>query len=358
MGARGARAGHARRRSIAAWPLVTCSRSRSQRATTSSSVSARRRARLDYPAFEIQVLDDSATTRPRRRSWSPPTFVRSGCAIEVIRHGDRDGAKAGALAFGLARARGEYVAIFDADFIPGARVLAPDALPHPRAPIARVGMVQGRWAHLRSATPRSSRAPRRSSSTGSCSSSKPAKAARRSTAALSGGTAGVWRCACIADAGGWSGRSITEDLELSQRASRRGWKMRHLTEVAVPAELPHTMRAFRAQSTAAEDDAATCPVLPCVVERAILTAPLHAWRQRLAMLARTERAPAGYAVPRDPHDRHARSATFTPGPWSSRWPRPRHRCVRCSRWSSPRCARTTCRRRGGPRLCRWRSVIS
>ena len=201
-------------------------------------------ASLDYPAdlLQIQVLDDSTddTTELARRRIE---FWRSkGRDLELIRRPGRTGYKAGALGYGLERARGELVAIFDADFLP-----APDFLRRTVGAFgdADVGMVQVRWGHLNERSSLLTRIQAFGLDTHF--------AVEQRARDLSGcfinfnGTAGVWRKECIEDAGGWMADTLTEDLDLSYRAQLKGWRFRFLPGVEVPAELPVDMNGFRGQ---------------------------------------------------------------------------------------------------------------
>ena len=195
--------------------------------------------RLDWPDLQIQILDDStdATTLLAQRAAARFPEVD----VEVVGRPDRGGFKAGALDWGLRTARGEVIAVFDADFAP-----EPDFLfrtvPHL---VEGVGMVQARWGHLN-----------RSDSL----------LTRLQAILLDGhfviehtarhrsgrwfnfnGTAGVWRREAIADGGGWQHDTLTEDLDLSYRVQMAGWDFVYLPDVVAPAELPPTMNAFKGQ---------------------------------------------------------------------------------------------------------------
>ena len=201
-------------------------------------------ARLDYPSelLEIQVLDDSVDdtveiVAERVRQWR-----RRGVNVSHIHRTDRSGFKAGALANGLRSARGDLVAVFDADFVP-LRDWLTRVIPHFDQP--DVGMVQTRWGHRNLA---------RSFLTRVQAANLDAHFAIQQRARnLLGlfinfnGTAGIWRRACIADAGGWQGDTLTEDLDLSYRAQLSGWKLHYVHEIEVPAELPTTVAALRKQ---------------------------------------------------------------------------------------------------------------
>jgi cellulose synthase/poly-beta-1,6-N-acetylglucosamine synthase-like glycosyltransferase len=200
---------------------------------------------LDWPAerLQIQVLDDSTddtlqiidAARERYRTQGV------GMQIEHIRRPDRGGFKAGALQYGLASASGEFIAIFDADFIPRPDFLK-KTIPYFCEPT--VGCVQARWGHINPATSQLTRAQ----ALGIDGHFVIEQSARDSISAYLNfnGTAGVWRRACMTDAGGWQGDTLTEDLDLSYRAQLRGWRIVYRPEVVVPAELPVQIDAFKA----------------------------------------------------------------------------------------------------------------
>ena len=201
-------------------------------------------AALDYPRrhLEIQVLDDStdettALVEARVRRWQ-----RRGLDIVHVHRRDRAGYKAGALANGLRLARGEFVALFDADFVPPPDFLQ-RALPHFDGP--DVGVVQGRWGHLNQADALLTRVQAFGLDTHFAIEQDVRE--RLGCFINFNGTAGVWRRACIEEAGGWQSDTLTEDLDLSYRAQLRGWAFRYAGDLEVPAELPVSIGAFRAQ---------------------------------------------------------------------------------------------------------------
>ncbi len=199
---------------------------------------------LDYPAdrLEIQLLDDSTDDTSRLASAVAETMRRLGHDVVHLRRGHREGFKAGALAYGLARARGEFIAVFDADFVPSPSFLL-DLVHHFSDP--RVGMVQARWGHLN----REYSVLTRIQSIYLDGHFVIEHAARHRAGRFFNfnGTAGVWRRACVASAGGWQSDTLTEDLDLSYRAQLKGWKFVFLPEVVAPAELPADNDAFRTQ---------------------------------------------------------------------------------------------------------------
>lgn len=199
---------------------------------------------LDWPAhkLQVQVLDDSSDDTPAIVAAALHRHRDSAVELVHLRRSDRSAFKAGALAAGLAQARGELVAILDADFVPH-----PDFLRRciPFFDDRRVGLVQARWGHL----------DREHSWLTRCQALAidghfSVEQAGRSWAGLAlnfNGTAGIWRRAAIDAAGGWQGDTLTEDLDLSYRAQLAGWRVEFLIDVEVPAEIPADMDAFKNQ---------------------------------------------------------------------------------------------------------------
>ncbi|HEX9022953.1 MAG TPA: glycosyltransferase [Geobacteraceae bacterium] len=201
-------------------------------------------AGLDWPRdrLEIQVLDDSDDdTRQlvdERAAW----WRRQGIGISVVRRADRRGYKAGALANGLATARGEFIAVFDADFIPPADFLRV-CIPWFRD--NGVGMVQTRWDFCNAQ--HSWFTGIQALLLGPHFSIEHRVRYQRGLFFNFNGTAGVWRRRAIETAGGWQADTVTEDLDLSYRAQLAGWRFVYLEECRVPSELPVTMSALRGQ---------------------------------------------------------------------------------------------------------------
>lgn len=201
-------------------------------------------AAVDYPpdCLEIQVLDDSTDETTEIVAATILQLAQDGMDIQHIRRPDRDGFKAGALRDGLALATGEFIAIFDADFLPSPDFLH-QTLPPFRDP--KIAFVQARWDHIN-----------RDYSLLTFIQSL-AIDAHFMVEQLSrshgqyffnfNGTAGVWRRAAIVDAGGWQAHTLTEDLDLSYRAFLKGWRAAYLPHVTVSAELPALFSAFRRQ---------------------------------------------------------------------------------------------------------------
>lgn len=201
-------------------------------------------ARFDYPLnkLEIQVLDDSTDETRSLAERKVRALASRGIDIKYIRRPNREGYKAGALDYGLKTAKGDFVAMFDADFIP-----QPDFIKriigHFRDP--QVAMVQTRWHHLN----RDASIMTQVQAMLLDGHHLVENQARFSSGKLFNfsGTGGIWRKCAIADAGGWQHDTLTEDLDLSYRAQLRGWKFIYRPDVATPSELPEEMSALRAQ---------------------------------------------------------------------------------------------------------------
>lgn len=205
---------------------------------------------LDYPRDKlcIQVLDDSDDDTPPLVARQVAAWRAQGFAVEHVRRPQRTGYKAGALAYGLMHGgalaqRAEFVAIFDADFVPSADFLR-RTVPH-FLQDARLGIVQARWAHLNATQNLITRSQAMSIDAHFAIEQL---ARNRGGLLLSfNGTAGVWRRACIQDAGDWAGDTLAEDLDLSYRAQMCGWRYLYLPQVAVNAELPPQVAAYKRQ---------------------------------------------------------------------------------------------------------------
>ena len=201
-------------------------------------------SQLDYPLdkLDVQVLDDSTDETIAVAKGLVEHYAARGFPITYHHRSNREGYKAGALAAGLKSAKGEFVAIFDADFVPPPDFLM-KTIHHLHDP--KIGMVQTRWTHINR----------------NYSFLTEVEAIlldghfvlEHSGRARSGvffnfnGTAGVWRRTAIEEAGGWQHDTLTEDTDLSYRAQLKGWKFIYLQDVECPAELPVEMTAFKTQ---------------------------------------------------------------------------------------------------------------
>jgi cellulose synthase/poly-beta-1,6-N-acetylglucosamine synthase-like glycosyltransferase len=200
--------------------------------------------RLDYPKdkLDIQLLDDSTDETVEVARGLVERYAALGNPVSYIHRDNRQGFKAGALEAGLKSARGEFIAIFDADFTPPPDFLL-NCIHHFTDP--KIGMVQTRWTHINRhysllteveailldghfVLEHSGRA-------------------RSGVFFNFNGTAGMWRRKAIEEAGGWEHDTLTEDTDLSYRAQLKGWKFVYLQDVECPAELPVEMTAFKTQ---------------------------------------------------------------------------------------------------------------
>jgi cellulose synthase/poly-beta-1,6-N-acetylglucosamine synthase-like glycosyltransferase len=202
-------------------------------------------ARLDWPfdRLQVQVLDDSTDATTELGEARAAFHSARGLDIRVIHRTDRTGYKAGALAAGLARATGDFVALFDADFIPPRDFLR-QTIPHFLAN-PHLGLVQARWGHVNDSYSWLTRAQ----ALGIDGHFIVEQTARNRSRLLMNfnGTAGVWRRACIDAVGGWQADTLAEDLDLSYRAQLAGWRTLYLPEVVAPAEVPPQIHAFKNQ---------------------------------------------------------------------------------------------------------------
>lgn len=228
-------------------------------------------ARIDYPKdkLEIQVLDDSTDETQRIASRKVEQLRARGFDATYMHRTNRVGFKAGALEEGLKTARGDYVMVFDADFVPN-----PEIVQHLIHFFTddKVGMVQARWGHLN----------REYSMLTRCQSMMldghfviEHIARNRSGRFFNfNGTAGMWRKSTIIDAGGWEHDTVTEDMDLSFRAQLRGWRFVYVHEAIAPAEVPCEMNSFKTQQFRwAKGSAQTTKKLLPMVLRAKV--PLH-----------------------------------------------------------------------------------
>jgi len=201
-------------------------------------------AAFDYPPHlhQIQVLDDSDDETCALVDSVAEELRKKGLWIDVVRREKRLGYKAGALADAMPAAHGEFIAIFDADFVPEPDFIR-KLLPH--FTNERTGLVQARWAHLNRDTSLLTRA-QSIGIDGHFAIDQTARSANHLFLNFNG-TAGIWRRTAIEDAGGWQADTLTEDLDLSYRAQLKGWHLEYVPHVAAPAELPETYSAFKSQ---------------------------------------------------------------------------------------------------------------
>ena len=201
-------------------------------------------AHFHYPQdrLQLQILDDSTDETVEIVEQRAAFWTSQGLEVEVIHRENREGYKAGALKNGLTRARGEFVAIFDADFVPSPDFLL-RILPHFNRP--NIGMVQGRWGHLNAKDSFLTRIQE----FGLDAHFALEQFVRNRAGYFMNfnGTAGIWRKACIEDAGGWESDTLAEDLDLSYRAQLKGWHFKYVEDIESPAELPADIEALRSQ---------------------------------------------------------------------------------------------------------------
>ena len=199
---------------------------------------------LEYPRekLEIQVLDDSSDESIVTTEKHIKRLQKTGINIQHIRRSNRQGFKAGALKEGLEIATGEFIAIFDADFLPQKDWLL-QTIPYFKN--AAIGVVQTRWGHIN----RNYSTLTKIQAFALDAHFTLEQVGRNSKGHFINfnGTAGVWRKECILDAGNWEGDTLTEDLDLSYRAQLKKWKFKYLENVKTPAELPVIISAARSQ---------------------------------------------------------------------------------------------------------------
>ena len=201
-------------------------------------------AKLEYPShkIEIQVLDDSTDDSLLLTRQLVENLQAQGINIKHITRRNRVGFKAGALKEGLITAKGEFVAVFDADFMPNADWLL-RTIPYFKNP--QIGVVQTRWSHLN--RDYSWLTKIQAFALDAHFTFEQAGRNAQQHCINFNGTAGVWRKSCIIDAGNWESDTLTEDLDLSYRAQLKNWKFIYLEHVATPAELPAVVSAARSQ---------------------------------------------------------------------------------------------------------------
>jgi len=201
-------------------------------------------AQMDYPKekLEIQVLDDSTDESFEQTKRHIDQLQSTGLDIQHVLRNDRESFKAGALKEGLRIAKGEFIAIFDADFLPHKDWLK-RTIPYFKDP--GIGVVQTRWAHIN----RNYSLLTKVQAFALDAHFTLEQVGRNSKGHFINfnGTAGVWRKQCIIDAGNWNGDTLTEDLDLSYRAQLKNWKFKYLEDVKTPAELPVVISAARTQ---------------------------------------------------------------------------------------------------------------
>ena len=227
---------------------------------------------LDYPRerLHIQVLDDSTDDTQALTARCVEDLQGRGYSVERLHRVDRTGFKAGALEGGLPTAKGDFVCILDADFVP-----QPDLLQKTIHFFTdpEIGMIQTRWGHLNRCYSLLTRVQAMFLD-GHLLLEQTARS-RSGRFFNFNGTAGVWRTSCIQEAGGWQHDTLTEDLDLSYRAQLAGWKFVFLPHIVTPAELPVDMNGFKSQQHRwTKGSVQTCKKLLPTIWRSKLAFPL------------------------------------------------------------------------------------
>jgi cellulose synthase/poly-beta-1,6-N-acetylglucosamine synthase-like glycosyltransferase len=200
-----------------------------------------------YPRdrLHIQVLDDSTDDTLSLTHAAVTAAREAGFRIDWVHRNDRNGFKAGALANGLARGTAEFIAIFDADFVPPPHFLCTVMQRWLREDDTRIGFVQTRWDYLN----RDESAVTRGQALVLDLHFLIEQVARSGNALpmAFNGSGGIWKRACIEDAGGWQSDTLTEDLDLSYRAQLKGWHGTYWSDISAPGDLPHDVLSYKRQ---------------------------------------------------------------------------------------------------------------
>ena len=201
-------------------------------------------AKIEYPKskLEIQVLDDSTDDTVIETAERIKALQESGLDIQHIQRENRQGFKAGALKEGLLTAKGDFIAIFDADFLPDSDWLKKTVIYFKDE---EIGVVQTRWGHIN--RDYSTLTKIQAFALDAHFTLEQVGRNAKGHFINFNGTAGIWRKECILDAGNWEGDTLTEDLDLSYRAQLKNWKFKYLEDVETPAELPVVISAARSQ---------------------------------------------------------------------------------------------------------------
>ncbi len=203
---------------------------------------------FDYPAerLQVQVLDDSTDDTTELIKQTISRWREKGINIDHIRRIERDGYKAGALAHGLKEATGEFIAVFDADFVPAPTWLRRTVAHFCQEGAEQLGLVQTKWDHL---NPDESRLTYAQKLLLDDFAAQQAARYRKGLPFFFNGTAGLWRRTCVEQAGGWSGQTLSEDLDLSYRAQLAGWRFIYDNNTLAQAEIPTLMSAYKLQQS-------------------------------------------------------------------------------------------------------------
>ncbi|TLX82279.1 MAG: glycosyltransferase, partial [Thaumarchaeota archaeon] len=237
---------------------------------------------LDYPKEKlcIQVLDDSNDETNDILKNLVEDYQKKGFDIIHVRRGNRKGYKAGALRYAMKFAKGDFIAIFDADFIPPTWFLK-KALSYFCKP--EIGLVQCRWGHVNEKYSALTKAQALSLDLHFLIEQK----AKSNTNLFINfnGTAGVWKRQCIEDSGGWHTSTLVEDLDLSYRAQMKGWKCVFIQDIVVDAELPVQMNAAKRQQFRWAKGSIQCAI-KLLGDVAIKRIPIEAKVQAFVQLTR------------------------------------------------------------------------
>ena len=234
---------------------------------------------LDYAPnrLQIQVVDDSTDETTAFAAQLVKQYQARGHDIELVHRAHRTGFKGGALREALKTATGQFIAIFDADFVPPRNFLQ-SLLPYFQHE-PRLGMVQSRWGHLN----REYSANTRAQAMG-VDAHFTVEQTARSTGGLFmnfNGSGGVWRKECILDAGNWQDDTLCEDLDLSFRAQLRDWRFLYVPEVVSPAELPAQVAAFKRQQFRWAKGSLQCALK---LWKGVIQAPVSLFKRLSALL--------------------------------------------------------------------------
>src|SRR5207245_1201817 len=237
---------------------------------------------LDYPKEKlcIQVLDDSNDETNDILKNLVEDYQKKGFDIIHVRRGNRKGYKAGALRYAMKFAKGDFIAIFDADFIPPTWFLK-KALSYFCK--HEIGLVQCRWGHVNEKYSALTKAQALSLDLHFLIEQK----AKSNTNLFINfnGTAGVWKRQCIEDSGGWHTSTLVEDLDLSYRAQMKGWKCVFIQDIVVDAELPVQMNAAKRQQFRWAKGSIQCAI-KLLGDVAIKRIPIEAKVQAFVQLTR------------------------------------------------------------------------
>ena len=203
---------------------------------------------MDYPRtkLQIQVLDDSDDETCEQIAKQVSYWQAQGLDITHIQRNSRKEYKPGALTYGLRQAKGEYIAIFDADFVPQQDWLLRTVAHFYQADTERLGLVQTRWGHLNAGDSILTMAQALILDDIAI---QQGLRSQQELFIIFNGTAGLWRRTCIEESGGWSGQTLAEDADLAYRAQLKGWKLQYDNHIRSMSEIPSRMLDYKIQQT-------------------------------------------------------------------------------------------------------------